>query len=146
MATSANAYRELITTLILAAAWADGSVCDSEKQALQRIMLHLGYLPDEVSQRLAGDLVNPDLEKIPFPEDPCLRLEIVRYAMAVTMADGSLEPSEIDFLLRLTEHLGLSSQTLAILKLEADQLVEQGGAPGPASIVPRVEALLPESS
>jgi uncharacterized membrane protein YebE (DUF533 family) len=127
-----------------AAAWVDGSICDEEKQALHRVLLHLGYEPDEIAARLESTLEGPKLDTIERPKDLAVGLEMMRYALAVTLADGSLARHEVDFLVQLTAHLGLSKQALAILKLEAENLVGQADVPGLSSIVDRVEALLPD--
>jgi tellurite resistance protein len=145
MSTS-NDHRDMIATVAIAAAWSDGSVCDNEKRALQRIMQHLGYPPETLAERLAASAAQHGLESLSVPEDPALRLQMMRYAMAVALADGSLEDSEKDFLERLTRHLGFSPQALRILEMEAEQLAAQQGLSGESSIISRVEALLPKSA
>ena len=136
-------HRKVIADIAFAAAWADGSVCDHEKQALDRIFVHLGYQRSEIMAKIQSAMERPSLDPIDLPDDPSVRLEIMRYALAVTLADGQLAETEVNFLAQLTTHLGISSQTLAILKGEAEILVGDRGGQGNYSLVERVEALLP---
>lgn len=133
----------IILAVALAAAWSDGSVCDNEKRALGAIMDHIGLSPEMLAQRLQSQVSPPSLESLEVPEDFAFRLELLRYAMAVSMADGSLESGELDFLRKLTSHLGVSPQALRILRLEAEGLAREQGEPGPESLLRRVQALLP---
>lgn len=126
-----------------AAAWSDGTVCPSEARALDVILDHLGFSDPErtsLQERLAREVT---LEEVATPDDPLTRLEMLRYAMAVTLADGSLEDRELDFLRRLVERMGLSQQALVILSLEADKLAAEGGTPSLETVATRVAALLP---
>lgn len=143
--SQSNLHRDNIAAVAFAAAWADGSICDSEKEALDRVLVHLGFAPAEIQIRIAKAAEAPEPGSIEPPEDLAVRLEMMRYALAVTLADGSLARNEVDFLVQLAEQLGISSRALAILKVEAETLVGQRDVPGLSSIVGRVEALLPES-
>lgn len=135
--------RFVIFDLALAAAWSDGAVCESEVQALVRVMEHLGYSADEISAWTSAPLEPRELTTLAIPAEPAARLEAVRYAMAVTMADGALEDSELQFLGRLAQHLKLNPQVLSLLCAEAQALVGRQGVTDTESFLRRVETLLP---
>jgi hypothetical protein len=141
---SIHPYREAIASVIFAAAWADGTVADEEKQALDRVLSRLGYSRAEVMLLIGKALEGPRLEPIELPTEAPGTLEVMRYALAVTLADGSLSHTEITFLAQLASHLRLGSEALDALKGEAERLIGGRTASGPTSASQRVEALLPE--
>lgn len=61
-------------------------------------------------------------EKVP---DAGSRREIMKLLLAMSMADGRVETTEIRFLDRLAEHLEISSAELEALKEEAIQVMGQ---------------------
>lgn len=143
--SSSDSYREVIAAVVFSAAWADGSIGDEEKQALDRILIRLGYQRSEVMARIAEALRGPQLDPIEIPIEPEAGLIIMRYALAVTLADGMLSQDEVNFLVKLADHLGLDSATMSALGREAETLIGDRSARAPAGIAERVEALLPKS-
>lgn len=84
----------------------------------------------------------PDL--IDVPDDEPTAVEILRYALAVMLADALLTQDEVNYLVKLAAHLKVGSAMLSALGREAEVLLAQIGQ-DTASAVGRVEALLPNS-
>lgn len=142
--SSSDHYRDVIAAVVFSAAWADGSIGDEEKQALDRILIRLGYQRSEVMARISAALQGPQLDPIEIPVEPEAGLVIMRYALAVTLADGMLSQDEVGFLVKLAAHLGLDSATMSALGREAESLIGDRSTRTPLGIAERVEALLPK--
>ncbi len=134
-------HRDLIANVAFAAAWCDGGICDQERQVLDQVLTRLGFDAAERASKVDEAARPPEPALAPPPEDFGVRLEMMRYALAVTLADNTLADHEEQFLARLAGHLGISGQALAILQVEAENLV--GALPTP-DLLRRVEALLPD--
>ncbi len=114
---------ESIAATIFAAAWADGVVTDQEKMALDRVLVELGFDRGEIMNRIARALEAPKWDPIPMPEDTALKERVMRYALAVCLADGALNEDEVNFLHRLAEYLKMSAQSLNQLKVTAEKVM-----------------------
>lgn len=130
---------DLIAAVAFSAAWADGAFCQEERLILEVILQNLGLDPEERAQRIAASTSPPPW--VPPPEDLGVRLLMMRYAMAVSLADGQLESDEAEFLVKLAQHLGISGRAFGILKLEVQKMV---GSMADVDLLARVEALLPQ--
>lgn len=128
-----------IATVAFSAAWADGGFCDQEREILELILQTLGFAPQERRALIEASTSPPPLADP--PEDISVRLVMMRYAMAVSLADGQLEAGEADFLVSLAKHLGISARAFGILKLEVQKMV---GSMANVDLLRRVEALLPQ--
>lgn len=128
-----------IATAAFSAAWADGSFCHQEKAILEVILENLGLESAERQARIEACTSPPPLA--PPPEDFSVRLLMMRYAMAVSLADGAIESGEAEFLVELAQHLGISARAFGILKLEVQKMV---GSLASVDLLQRVEALLPQ--
>lgn len=144
-AMSEQTYREAVTAVIFAAAWADGQVGEQEQVALTRILARLGYPEPEREALVAQALIGPSaVLPIEVSADATTAIEIMRYALAVMLADGLLSQEEVNFVVGAAARLKIDSATLSALGREAEKLLAQIGS-DTASAVDRVEALLPES-
>lgn len=97
--------------------WADGEVSEEERLMLGGILSELGSSAAEIEE-VGRMMVEPpsleDLrEKVPDAES---RREIMKLLVAMAMADGRVETSEIRFLDRLAERLEIPSAELETLK------------------------------
>ncbi len=104
--------------------WADGEVSEGERLMLGGILSELGSSAAEIEE-VGRMMVEPpsldDLrEKVPDVES---RREIMKLLLAMSMADGRVDTTEIRFLDRLAEHLEISSAELEALKEEAIQVM-----------------------
>lgn len=140
--SQSHPHRDLIANVVFAAAWCDGGICDQEREVLDRVLTRLGFDESERQARVEEAARPPEPALADPPEDFGVRLEMMRYALAVTLADNTLAAHEEQFLANLATHLGFSGQALAILQVEAESLV--GALPTPDQLH-RVEALLPET-
>lgn len=140
-----NPFRDAMVSISIAAAWADGGVEDFEKQSLDRIMVSLGYSRGEIMTRIGQALEGPDLDPIELPVEPNLCVQTMRYALAVTLSDGDLSAAEVNFLVKLAEHLGLDATTLERLRAEAEEMVSERRAEGLSKPIERLESLPPEA-
>ena len=137
-------HKDAVTAAIFAAAWADGSVGDQERVALTRILGLLGYSQPEIEERVASAMAGPCPDLIEVPDDEPTAVEILRYALAVMLADALLTQDEVNYLVKLAAHLKVGSAMLSALGREAEVLLAQVG-PDTASALGRVETLLPKS-
>lgn len=140
--SQSHPHRDLIANVAFAAAWCDGGICDQEREVLDKVLTRLGYDASERAVRVDEAARPPEPSLAAPPEDFGVRLEMMRYALAVTLADSTLAEHEEQFLAHLAGHLGISGQALSILQVEAENLV--GALPTP-DLLRRVEALLPDS-
>lgn len=115
--------KDSIAATIFAAAWADGEISDEEKMALDRVLVELGFQRSEIMERIAGALQAPKWDPIPMPEDAALKERVMRYALAVCLADAALNEDEVNFLHKLAEYLKISAQSLDKLKAEAERVM-----------------------
>jgi len=104
--------------------WADGEVSEEERLMLGGILSELGSSAAEIEE-VGRMMVEPpsldDLrEKVPDAES---RREIMKLLLAMSMADGRVDTTEIRFLDRLADHLEISSAELEVLKEEALQVM-----------------------
>ncbi len=141
-----NRYRDATAAVLFAAAWCDGDISDFEKQALDRVLQKLGFSRAEIMQMIAAALEGPSQDAIEIPDEPELGPQVMRYALAVGLADGQLSENEVGFLAKLAGHLRLSSAALDALKAEAEGLVaDHADTPQGSDRFDRVEALLPDA-
>ena len=97
--------------------WADGLVSEEEREMLGGILAGLGSTPEEIEEVARLMQAPPDLEnlreQVPDMES---RQEIMKLLVAMSMADGRVDTSELRFLSRLAQHLDISEETLDRLK------------------------------
>ncbi|NMA29043.1 MAG: TerB family tellurite resistance protein [Burkholderiales bacterium] len=105
--------------------WADGEVSEEERLMLGGILSELGVSAAEIEE-VGRMMIDPptldDLrEKVPDEES---RREILKLLVAMSMADGRVDTTEIRFLDRLAEHLEISSEEMDALREEATQVMK----------------------
>lgn len=109
-------------------------------------MLRLGFQLAEIESKIGAALEGPQPAALDLPADKASALEIMRYALAVMLADGSLSQEEVTFLIKLGAQLGVDSATLSSLGREAERLLSARTAHGGRSSIEKIDALLPETS
>jgi uncharacterized tellurite resistance protein B-like protein len=105
--------------------WADGEVSEEERLMLGGILSELGVSAAEIEE-VGRMMIDPptldDLrEKVPDEES---RREILKLLVAMSMADGRVDTTEIRFLDRLAEHLEISSEEMDAIREEATQVMK----------------------
>jgi uncharacterized tellurite resistance protein B-like protein len=107
--------------------WADGEVTDDERRLLGGVLTQL-QLDDasikEVAQMMAQPPSIEDLKN--SIKDAETRKEIMKVLLAMSMADGKVEISELRFLNRIARQLDISDADLEQLKNETLQEIEGG--------------------
>lgn len=102
--------------------WADGELAEAESVALGQLLVELGCSPAEI-QEVGRMLVQPpelaDLRQ--ELRDSQSREDVMRLLLAMSMADGRVDPSELGFLDRLAGHLEIPPSTMEALKAQVFQ-------------------------
>lgn len=100
--------------------WADGEVDEKEREMLGGILARLGCSVEEIREVAA--MMMSDEARAPkdfqekLPGDKASRAEIMRVMLAMALADGRVDVSEVRFLDRMAQHLGIDPATLEELK------------------------------
>jgi hypothetical protein len=137
-------YADSIAAICVASAWSDGQITDMEKQALDRILVRLGFARPEVMRRIGEALEKgPSGESIYVPEDRQSQKEYMQYALTVCLADGQLNPPTIKFLAELANFLSIPKGLLEELKQQSEQLLAPKERAAPQTLPSRLDALLP---
>lgn len=106
--------------------WADGEVSDEEREMLGGILSELGSSSAEIEEVGRMMTAPPDIgnlrEQIPDMES---RQEIMKLLLAMSMADGRVDTSEIRFLNKVAEHLEIPHATLDHLKEQTLQVMQE---------------------
>jgi len=104
--------------------WADGEVSEQERLMLGGILSELGVTTAEIQQVGRMMVAPPSLEdlrdQIPDMES---RQEIMKLLVAMSMADGQVDTTELRFLDRLAEHLEISAEVMEKLKEQTLQVM-----------------------
>ena len=137
-------YAESISAICIASAWCDGQITDVEKQALDRIHIHLGFSRAEVMHRI-GEAVEhgPSGENIDIPCDRAMQTEYMRFALTVCLADGELSPHKVKFLAELANFLSIPKELLEEIKAQADSILQPRDQAAIQGAPSRIDALLP---
>ena len=137
-------YAESISAICIASAWCDGQITDVEKQALDRILIHLGFSRAEVMRRI-GEAVEsgPSGENIDIPCDREMQTEYMRFALTVCLADGELSPHKVKFLAELANFLSIPKELLEEIKAQADSILQPRDQAAIQGAPSRIDALLP---
>lgn len=106
--------------------WADGEVSDEEREMLGGILSELGSSTAEIEEVGRMMTAPPDIgnlrEQIPDMES---RQEIMKLLLAMSMADGRVDTSEIRFLNKVAEHLEIANDMLDHLKEQTLQVMQE---------------------
>lgn len=106
--------------------WADGEVSEEEREMLGGILTELGSSTAEIEEVGRMMTAPPDIgnlrEQIPDMES---RQEIMKLLLAMSMADGRVDTSEIRFLNKVAEHLEIAHDTLDRLKEQTLQVMQE---------------------
>lgn len=138
-------FRDSISAICIAAAWSDGEISDFEKQALDRIHVQLGYSRAEIMERIGeASKSGPSGESVEIPNDEEAQQEFMRLALAVCLADGTVNQHEINFLSKLANFLSVSPAKLEELRQAAEGLLNPQDVRPESTAPDRIEALLPE--
>lgn len=107
--------------------WADGEVSDDERRLLGGVLTQLD-LDDKSLREVAGMMEQPpELTNLKEAvKDAEARKEIMKVLLAMSMADGKVDVSELRFLNKIARHLDLSDADLEALKQETLQEIEGG--------------------
>ena len=127
--------KEVVATLCLMAAVADGSKSDEERAQIKDIARHLGGgdLTAVYYKALAHEVPLAEVAgRLDSPKAKTLAYEM---ALCVFEADGQLQPEERAFLDALREALGLAARSVRAVEKQADALV---AVPLTASTLPPV--------
>ncbi len=104
--------------------WADGEVSEQERLMLGGILSELGVTTAEIQQVGRMMVAPPSLDdlrdQIPDMES---RQEIMKLLVAMSMADGQVDTTELRFLDRLAEHLEISAEVMEKLKEQTLQVM-----------------------
>lgn len=137
-------FRESISAICIAAAWCDGDVNDHEKMALDRIHAQLGFTRPEIMERIGQALESgPSGESIEVPGDREVQKEFMRFALAVCLADGIIDPHEVNFLAKLANFLALPPELLYELRSKAEAILKPTDKVE-VTAPQRIQALLPD--
>lgn len=138
-------YRESISAICIAAAWSDGHMEEFEKQALDRVHVQLGFDRAEIMERIGlAAKSGPSGESVEIPNDPQAQQEFMRFALAVCLADGTINDHEVVFLSKLANFLSITPQKLEELKSAAEKLLNPSKAALDDRPPDRIDALLPD--
>ena len=99
--------------------WADGEVSEDERRLMGGVITQLD-LDDQALTEVATMMAKPpDLNNLKASvKDPESRKEIMKVLLAMAMADGKVEVSELRYLNKIARQLELSDADLEILKNE----------------------------
>lgn len=107
--------------------WADGEVTEDERRLMGGVLTQLDL--DEKSLNEVASMMHqpPDLNNLKESvKDPEARKEIMKVLLAMAMADGKVEVSELRFLNKMARQLEISDSDLEALKTETLQEIEGG--------------------
>jgi len=107
--------------------WADGEVTEDERRLMGGVLSQLDL--DEKSLTEVASMMNqpPDLKNLKDSvQDPEARKEIMKVLLAMAMADGKVEISELRFLNKIARQLEIGDSELEVLKNETLQEIEGG--------------------
>lgn len=106
--------------------WADGEVSDEEREMLGGILSELGSSHEEIEEVGRMMTAPPDIsnlrDQIPDMES---RQEIMKLLLAMSMADGRVDTSEVRFLNKIADHLEIVPETLERLKEQTQQMMQE---------------------
>ncbi len=118
--------KALVKTLVKAM-WADGEMAAEEREMLGGILAQLGASPEEVMEVGAMLQNPPDLddlrEQVP---DYGARCDIMKLVLAISLADGRVNVSELRFLNKMAQTLEIKDADFAALKEETLKALEAG--------------------
>lgn len=119
-----DAEKALIKSLIHVI-WADGEVSEDERRLLGGVLSQLD-LDDESLHEVAEMMSQPpDLQNLKDSvQDPEARREIMKVMLAMAMADGKVEISELRFLNKIARELEIGDDDLEQLKAETLEEIE----------------------
>ena len=104
--------------------WADGEVSEQERLMLGGILSELGVTTAEIEEVGRMMVAPPSLEdlreQIPDTES---RHEIMKLLVAMSMADGQVDTTELRFLDRLAAHLEIPPDVMEDLKEQTIQVL-----------------------
>lgn len=110
--------------------WADGEVSEQERLMLGGILSELGVTTAEIEEVGRMMIAPPSLEdlrdQIPDTES---RHEIMKLLVAMSMADGQVDTTELRFLDRLAAHLEISPEVMEELKEQTIQVLGEATEP-----------------
>lgn len=118
--------KALVKTLVKAI-WADGTMAGEEREMLGGILAQLGASPEEVME--VGKMLQapPDLEdireQVPDYESRC---DILKFVLAMALADGRVNISELRFLNKMAQTLEIKPDDVERLKNETLKTLEAG--------------------
>ena len=119
-----EAEKALIQSLVHVI-WADGEVNDDERRLLGGVLSQLDL--DDVALGEVASMMSkpPDLSNLKAQvQDVEARREIMKVLLAMAMADGSVDISELRFLNKIGRELDLSDSDLETLKRETIAEIE----------------------
>ncbi|GMU57094.1 MAG: hypothetical protein AMXMBFR33_62400 [Candidatus Xenobia bacterium] len=118
--------KALVKTLVKAI-WADGEMAAEEREMLGGILAQLGASPEEVMEVGAMLQKPPELddlrEQVP---DYDARCDILKVVLAMSLADGRVNVSELRFLNKMAQTLEIKDADFAALKEETLKTLEAG--------------------
>ncbi len=110
--------------------WADGEVSEQERLMLGGILSELGVTTAEIEEVGRMMIAPPSLEdlrdQIPDTES---RHEIMKLLVAMSMADGQVDTTELRFLDRLAAHLEIPPEVMEELKEQTVQVLGEATEP-----------------
>ncbi|MBI3927122.1 MAG: TerB family tellurite resistance protein [Armatimonadetes bacterium] len=117
-----NAQEREILKGLIHVVWADGQVDDRERELLGQILVQLGFNHKDLSEVgiMMTEASFPDLQSV-LPDHES-RLGIMKVFLAIGFADGALAAAELRCLNGMARELGISSEELQRLKIEAQNL------------------------
>lgn len=121
-----DAEKALVKSLVHVI-WADGEVTDDERRLLGGVLSQLDL--DEKALGEVAEMMShpPDIKNLKESvQDPTARKEIMKVLLAMAMADGKVEISELRFLNRIARQMEISDGDLEVLKTETLQEIEGG--------------------
>jgi uncharacterized tellurite resistance protein B-like protein len=105
--------------------WADGEASEEERHLLGGVLTQLGMGQEQLAEVAKMMVEPPDLtnlkESVPDHE---ARLEMMKVMLAMALADGKVEVSELRFLNRMSKHLEISNEEMETLKRETMEAVD----------------------
>ena len=138
-------FRDSISAICVAAAWADGAISEMEKQALDRVHVQLGFSRPEIMKRISQAVENgPSQDSVEVPTDEEAQTEFMRLALAVCLADAEMNEYKVNFLSKLAKFLSVSSAKLDEIKRAAEELLNPQDSKPKELPTERVKTLLPE--
>lgn len=104
--------------LLIATAWVDGRLDDSEAELIRRL-LRASKVPDaQIQASLSPPAPSLDALLANIPPGPA-RLDTMRLVLQMCFADDILEFEEFDLIQRAAQHMGIDEETMERLRHEA---------------------------